>query len=102
MRELSTRMLEAVLDGDGLRGVAELAAAEARGPVAIVLPARGLAAQAPGDDGVNGLAEYAKARVENSSPEPPQPIAHEQPVMAGGRQVGIVVLLAAENGHEPE
>ena len=37
MRELSTRMIEAVLDGDGLQGVAELAAAEAGGPVAIVL-----------------------------------------------------------------
>src|SRR5439155_318442 len=30
MRELSTRMIEAVLDGEGLQGVAELAAAEAR------------------------------------------------------------------------
>ncbi len=41
MRELSTRMIEAVLDGDGLQGVAELAAVEAGGPVAIVLPPAG-------------------------------------------------------------
>ena len=59
MRELSARMIEAVLDGEGLRGVAELAAAEAGGPVAIVLPARGLAARAPGDEQLNGLADYA-------------------------------------------
>jgi len=37
MRELSTRMIEAVLDGEGLQGVAELAAAEAGRPVAIVV-----------------------------------------------------------------
>ena len=47
MRELSTRMIEAVLDGEGLQGVADLAAAEAGGPVAILLPPRGLAARAP-------------------------------------------------------
>ena len=62
LRELSTRMIEAVLDGEGLHGVAELAAAEAGGPVAIVLPSRGLAASAPGGGELNGLAEYAKAR----------------------------------------
>jgi hypothetical protein len=32
MRELGTRMIEAVLDGEGLQGVAELAAAEVGGP----------------------------------------------------------------------
>ena len=37
-------MLAAVLDGEGLRGLAELAAEEAGGPAAILLPARGLAA----------------------------------------------------------
>ena len=44
MRDLQARMLAALLEGDGLRGVAELAAEEAGAPVAIVLPARGLAA----------------------------------------------------------
>ncbi len=37
-------MLAALLEGDGLEGVAELAAAEAVAPVAIVIPPRGLAA----------------------------------------------------------
>ena len=55
MRELSTRMIEAVLDGEGLKGVAELASAEAGGPVAIVLPSRGLAARAPGDEELSAL-----------------------------------------------
>ena len=43
MRDLHARMLAALLGGEGLRGIAELAAEEAGGPVAIVLPARGLA-----------------------------------------------------------
>jgi sugar diacid utilization regulator len=100
MRDLSTRMIEAVLDGEGLRGVAELAAAEAGGPVAIVLPARGLAARAPGDADLNGLAEYTRARVADANPAPPQPIAHETSIEAGGEPVGLVLLLAQENESE--
>src|SRR3954470_3079097 len=98
MRELSTRMIEAVLDGDGLQGVAELAAAEAGGPVAIVLPPRGLAARAPGGGGVNGLAEYAKARVAATGASPPGPIELERSIEAGGRMVGVVLLLEGEPG----
>ena len=100
MRDLSTRMIEAVLDGEGLRGVAELAAAEAGGPVAIVLPARGIAARAPGEADLNGLAEYTRARVADANPAPPQPIAHEISIEAGGEPVGLVLLLAQENQSE--
>ena len=100
MRDLSTRMIEAVLDGEGLRGVAELAAAEAGGPVAIVLSARGLAARAPGEADLNGLAEYTRARVADANPAPPQPIAHEISIEAGGEPVGLVLLLAQENQSE--
>jgi sugar diacid utilization regulator len=105
MRELSTRMLEAILDGGGLRGVAELASAEARGSVAIVLPARGLAARAPEEAELNGFAEYARERLGDGRARPPHPIALEAPVIAGGKEVGIVVLLAGgdeEAGEEPE
>jgi sugar diacid utilization regulator len=100
MRDLSTRMIEAVLDGEGLRGVAELAAAEAGGPVVIVLPARGLAARAPGEADLNGLAEYTRAKVADANPAPPQPIAHETSIEAGGEPVGLVLLLAQENESE--
>jgi sugar diacid utilization regulator len=100
MRDLSTRMIEAVLDGEGLRGVAELAAAEAGGPVAIVLPARGLAARAPGEANLNGLAEYTRAKVADANPAPPQPIAHETSIEAGGEPVGLVLLLAEDEESE--
>src|SRR5262245_58253162 len=97
MRELSTRMIEAVLEGDGLPGVARLAAAEAGGPGAIVLPARGLAARAPGSAESNGLAEYGRARVLQRDATPPYPIELERLIEAGGKAVGVVLLLAAEN-----
>jgi PucR family transcriptional regulator, purine catabolism regulatory protein len=97
MRELSARMIEAVLDGEGLRGVAELAAAEAGGPVAIVLPARGLAARAPGEESLNGLSDYAAAKVAGQEPVPPERIALEEQVSAGGEPVGLVLLLADED-----
>jgi hypothetical protein len=100
MRDLSTRMIEAVLDGEGLRGVAELAAAEAGGPVAIVLPARGLAARAPGDGDLNGLAEYARGRVADARVSPPFPIADEAAIEAGGERVGVVLLLADQDSDE--
>jgi sugar diacid utilization regulator len=93
MRELSTRMIEAVLDGEGLQGVAELAAAEAGGPVAIVLPPRGLAARAPGGPELNGLAEYAKARVADAEATAPDSIGLERSIEAGGQTVGVVLLL---------
>src|SRR3954467_14557555 len=97
MRELSTRMIEAVLDGEGRQGVAELAAAEAGGPVAIVLPPRGLAARAPGGGELNGLDEYAKARVAETEAAAPHPIALERSIEAGGRIVGVVLLLESES-----
>ena len=97
MRELSTRMIEAVLDGEGLQGVAELAAAEAGGPVAIVLPPRGLAARAPGGGELNGLAEYAKARVAETDAPAPDLIELERSIEAGGRIVGVVLLLESES-----
>jgi sugar diacid utilization regulator len=93
-------MIEAVLDGKGLRGVAELAAAEAGGPVAIVLPARSLAARAPGEADLNGLAEYTRAKVADADPAPPQPIAHEALIEAGGEPVGLVLLLAEDEDSE--
>ena len=98
MRELSTRMIEAVLDGEGLQGVAELAATEAGGPVAIVLPPRGLAARAPGGGELNGLAEYAKARVADTRATAPDPIAMERLIEAGGQVVGVVLLLDQGSG----
>jgi sugar diacid utilization regulator len=100
MRELSTRMLEAVLEGEGLQGVAEVAAAEARAAVAIVLPGRGLSARSPAGGELNGLAEYARARVAETKAAPPEEVAAEEPVVASGERVGMVLLLADADGDD--
>jgi PucR C-terminal helix-turn-helix domain/GGDEF-like domain len=96
MRDLSTRMIEAVLGGEGLGGVAELAAAEAGGPVVIVLPASGLQAGSPDNGSLNGLAKYAEDRVAGKSVETPREVAAAEPVVASGEEVGLVMLVADE------
>src|SRR5436305_407069 len=68
MRDLQATMLGAVLGGEGLEGVAELAAMETGGPVAIVLPARGLSAASAGA-GPAELARHAPQRLEGGESE---------------------------------
>jgi hypothetical protein len=58
LRDLHARMLAALLGGEGLRGIAELAAEEAGGHVAIVLPGRGLADASSEEVGLELLEGY--------------------------------------------
>ena len=85
MRDLHARMLGAVLGGEGLQGVADLAAGEAGGPVAILLPARRLSAISPQGTEVNG----ARPDV-------------EVPVLAGEHPVGSVAVFGNGGGAGPE
>jgi PucR family transcriptional regulator, purine catabolism regulatory protein len=80
VRDLHAKMLGAVLDGDGLQGVAELAAIEAGGPVAIMLPARGLEVRWP---------------LESANGAEPEV---EVPILAGDDRIGSVLVLASGNG----
>jgi sugar diacid utilization regulator len=81
MQDLQARLLGAVLAGDGLQGLVDLAAVEAGGPVAIVLPARGVSVGSPeGDDLESHTVEV------------------EVPVLAGQTEIGAVRMLAAPNG----
>ncbi len=103
MRDLHARLLGAVLGGDGLQGVADLAAAEAGGPVAIVLPARGIAVSAPPGRVSAELSAYVSRRVGGGErAEPPAPVEVEVPVLVGERQIGAVVVLSAGNGSAPD
>jgi PucR C-terminal helix-turn-helix domain/GGDEF-like domain len=97
MRDLHSRLLAAVLEGEGLGGVAELASEESGGPVAIVLPARGLAASAP-ERPLGGLTEYTRARIAGGRPEHPEPIDLELSVVAGTETVGLVLALPHDDG----
>jgi sugar diacid utilization regulator len=96
MRDLHARMLTALLAGEGLRGIAELAAEEAGGPVAIVLPARGLA-DASTEVGLDRLATYAAERLDGGTPTAPDDVDVEHVVSAGDEAIGFVFALRSSN-----
>jgi PucR C-terminal helix-turn-helix domain/GGDEF-like domain len=100
MRDLHATMLSAVLGGEGLEGVAELAAMETGGPVAIVLPARGLSAASSGAVS-DELARYVAERIEGVESDPPEGVEVAVPVQAGPDEIGAVLMMAP-NGRAPE
>jgi hypothetical protein len=102
MRDIHTRMLAAVLDGEGLRGLAELAASEAGGPVAIVLPARGLAAASSEEVPVEQLAASAAKWIRRPTSPRGDDVIDEQPVEAGGETIGYVLALRTTTNGVPE
>ncbi len=89
-------MLAALLEGDGLAGVAELAALEASAPVAIIISARGMAAASDDSINLDSLAERVAAR---TGDEPLAGVACEVPVIAGDERIGAALALeAGRNG----
>jgi sugar diacid utilization regulator len=97
MRDLHTRMLAGLLAGEGLDGIAALAAEEAGGPVAIVLPARGLAAASSAEIPLDDLSAAVAARLAGSGDASVAELAH--PVEAGGETIGFALALpASANG----
>jgi sugar diacid utilization regulator len=94
LRAVHLQMLDAVLTGDGLGTVAELAAEAAGGPVVIVVPRLGVAVSSSG--GEASLAEirryvgdHGRARM---APVPAGVVA-EVPIASGDERIGGVVLL---------
>lgn len=95
-------MINTIFEGQGLRGVAELAALEAGGPIAIVLPARGLAAAS--DDGVrlDGLMRLGASRLRGRNGPGPDSVRAFEPVMAGPEVVGYVLALRRGDSGGPD
>jgi sugar diacid utilization regulator len=91
-------MVEAVLGGDGLGRVAELASDAVRGPVAIVVPRLGVAVAAPeaspAAEALPALRRYAADRVKDRPVEVPAALVAEAPIATGDDVVGIVALVA--------
>ncbi len=100
MRDLNATMLSAVLGGDGLEGVAELASLESGGPVAIVLPARGLFAASAGEISEEQAA-YVGKRLAGERVELPQGVQFAVPVQAGEDEIGVVLMMGG-NGASAE
>ena len=101
LRGLHLRMVDAVLAGDGLERVAELAAEAVGGSVAIVVPRLGAAVIAPaGSPAADRLPEvrhYVADVVHDRPAHTPRGVAIEIPISSGDETVGAVLLLDAGN-----
>jgi len=95
-------MISAILEGQGLRGVAELAALDAGGPIAIVLPRRGLAAGSDDDVQLDRLVRLAASRIRGRNGLPSDSVRGIEPVMAGPETVGYVLALRRGDVDGPE
>lgn len=97
LRQLHLRMVDAVLGGEGLARVAELACEAAGAPVAIVVPRLGAAVLAP--EGAEGdlpaIRRYVADRTKDRPTQVPDGLLAEVPIQSGDDVVGAVVLIGA-------
>ncbi|MGI8730269.1 MAG: PucR family transcriptional regulator [Solirubrobacteraceae bacterium] len=96
LRGLHLRMVDAVLSGDGLERVAQLAAEAAGGSVAIVIPRLRTAVMAPAgadDERLPELRHYVADLVQDRPAHAPRGLAAEIPIASGDEAVGAVLLL---------
>ena len=81
-------MVGAVLAGDGLERVADIAAGHAGAPVAVIVPRLGAPVEswAPYE-------RYVAKRLAGGKPDRPSEVAAEVPIVSGGQELGAVLLL---------
>jgi sugar diacid utilization regulator len=100
LREAHTAMLDSVLAGAGLIGVAELASALTRGVVAIVVPTLGTAVAPAGHEATGettALTRWVAERVANRPAAVPPGVLAEVPIRLREDVVGVVALLRSRN-----
>src|SRR5215207_8212210 len=94
LRAVHLEMVDAVLGGDGLGRVAQLAADAAGAAVAIVVPRLGAAVTSSGGPGDLGpLRRYAGDRAKDRPAQVPAGILAEVPIASGDEVIGSVMLL---------
>ena len=102
VRGVHGQMVDAVLAGDGLQRVAELAAEAAGGGVAIVVPRIGAVAVAPpagpAAAEVSTLKRYVADRLKDRPAKVPEAVVTEVPITAGDEMLGAVMLLFGDGG----
>jgi sugar diacid utilization regulator len=83
-------MVGAVLAGDGLERIAEIATQHAGVPVAVIVPrlATPVEAWAPYE-------RYVARRLAGGKPERPSEVTAEVPIVSGGHELGAVLMLGA-------
>jgi sugar diacid utilization regulator len=94
LRAVHLQMLDAVLTGDGLAAVADLAAEAAGGPVVIVVPRLGVAvASTGGESTLTSVRRYVGEQARGRVVPVPGEIVAEVPIASGDERIGGVVLL---------
>ncbi len=85
-------MVGAVLAGDGVQRVAEIASAHAGAQVAVVVPRLGthVEAWAP-------LERYVASKLAGARPNRPLEVTAEVPIVSGGQELGAVLMLGQGN-----
>jgi hypothetical protein len=105
LSETHAAMMDAVVEGDGISRVAELAAATAGGPVAVLIPRLGVAC-APREVRTSGdlaaLERWVEERVRGRPSAVPVEVVAEAPIRFKDEIVGVVALLRSENAPRPE
>jgi sugar diacid utilization regulator len=96
VRGVHLRMVDAILGGDGLEGVAALAAGETGGIVAIVVPRLGAAAASGPVTDIAGLRRYVSERSRGRTAAVPPGVVAEVPIASGDEKLGAVLLLGED------
>src|SRR3954453_15398253 len=86
-------MVGAVLAGDGLERIADIASAHAGVPVAVIVPRLGTPVEAWAQ-----YERYVARRLAGGKPERPAEVAAEVPIVSGGHELGAVLMLGAGGG----
>lgn len=81
-------MVSAVLAGEGLERIAQIAGAAAGAPVAVVVPRLGSSV-----DSWAPLERYVADRLAGGQPDRPEEVSAEVPIVSGGQELGAVLLL---------
>src|ERR671933_1323009 len=84
-------MVGAVLAGDGLERIAEIATRHARVPVAVIVPRLGTRVEA-----WVAYERYVAARLAGGRPERPAEVTAEVPIVSGGQELGAVLMLTGD------
>src|SRR4051812_22475968 len=97
LRAVHLEMVDAVLGGEGLERVAELAAAAVDGPVAIVVPRHDVAVAAPGGSAaaaaLPALRRYVGERLRGRPTPVPDGVSAEAAIESGDELLGVVALI---------
>ena len=106
LRGVHLAMVDAVLGGDGLERVAELASEAAGGPVAIVVPRHDVAVAFPADSdaasSLGALRRYVSDRARDRPAQVPEGLTAEAAIESGGEKLGIVALFGTGAPDAPE